>query len=125
MDVVERTHIERNGHEIVYRDETGTIQPIGPETLVSMNFWGFTPSFFDHLKKGFTRFIQDNGDNPKAEFYIPTVVNDLIRKDIATVKVLNGQVQWFGMTYREDREMVVKMVRTLVEQGEYPENLWG
>jgi len=125
MDVVERTHIERKGHMIVYRDETGTTRPISPETLVSMNFWGFTPSFFDHLKDGFTRFINDDGDNPKAEFYIPTVVNDLIRKNTATVKVLNGPVQWFGMTYREDREMVVKMIRTLVEQGEYPENLWG
>jgi hypothetical protein len=90
-----------------------------------MNFWGFTPSFFNFLKKGFGDFIKKNADNLKAEFYIPTMVNALIKSKEASVRILDCNEQWFGMTYKEDREMVVKKIRELVKQGLYPENLWG
>jgi dTDP-glucose pyrophosphorylase len=124
VDVVERTHIERKDSDIVYRDETGADVKLADNTVVSMNFWGFTPSFFRHLKSGFEAFIRKHGEDPKAEFYIPSMVNMLIQKKITTVKVLSCNDQWFGMTYKEDRLAVVKSIRNLVEKGVYPENLW-
>lgn len=124
LDVVERTHILRNNGKIIFQDEKGSEVPLDDETIVSMNFWGFTPSLFKYLKQGFEEFIRKNFDNPKAEFYIPGMVNDLIRTGKAGVKVLSSDAQWFGMTYKEDRIAVVKSVRNLVDQGVYPENLW-
>ena len=125
VDVVERTHIERLASGIQFKDEAGTMTPIPDGAVVSMNFWGFTPSFFSHLKSGFASFIRDNADNLKAEFYIPSMVNSLIKSGTATVKVLSCEEQWFGMTYKEDRLSVVKSIRALVADGVYPENLWG
>lgn len=124
-DVVERTHIERKDHTIFYRSENGQDIPLMDNTIVSMNFWGFTPAFFRHLKSGFDAFIRKNGDDPKAEFYIPSMVNTLIKNGTATVRVLESNARWFGMTYREDRLAVVKSIRQLVDAGEYPENLWA
>jgi len=90
-----------------------------------MNFWGFTPSFFNQLNAGFTAFIRENADNPKAEFYIPSVVNQLIQSGKVRVKVLNCQGRWFGMTYKEDRPIVIKSIRQLIKRKVYPEKLWG
>ena len=125
VDVVERTQIERKEGVIAYKDEHGEPVTLPGETIVSMNFWGFTPSLFGFLKSGFEEFIRKNGDDIKAEFYIPSVVNNLINSGNATVRILHCEDQWFGMTYREDREMVVKSIRKLVKNGVYPENLWG
>jgi NDP-sugar pyrophosphorylase family protein len=125
VDVVERTHIERREGVIVYKDGKDNLVPISDDSIVSMNFWGFTPSFFNFLKKGFGDFIKKNADNLKAEFYIPTMVNALINSKEASVRILDCNEQWFGMTYKEDRETVVKKIRELVKQGLYPENLWG
>lgn len=125
VDVVERTHIVRNGDEILFTDEHGTSAGLPPKTIVSMNFWGFTPSFFGYLREGFKTFIHQNAGNPKAEFYIPYMVNELVKSATATVKVLPSSGQWFGMTYKEDREVVVNSLRRLVAAGVYPENLWG
>ena len=122
--VEERTHIERHGNEIGFQTESGLIEMISPGTIVSMNFWGFTPSFFHHLRQGFTRFIHENAEKPKAEFYIPAMVNELIQNGTATVQVLESTGQWFGMTYKEDRELVVKKMHELVAAGIYPEKLW-
>lgn len=123
VDVVERTWIERRGKEIVYRDEAGRFIPLPEKAVVSMNFWGFTPSVFGYLKSGFLEFIKEKGDDPSSEYYIPAAVNRLIRSDIATVKVLPCSSRWYGVTYREDREMVVNGVRRLIEKGVYPEKL--
>jgi hypothetical protein len=90
-----------------------------------MNFWGFTPSFFGFLKQEFGAFIRKNADDLKAEFYIPGVVNELTASRRASLQVLRTGGQWFGMTYREDREKVVMSIRELVNRGEYPEKLWG
>ncbi len=125
VDVVERTRIERKGEVISYVDEKGDTVAVPAESIVSMNFWGFTPSFFAFLQKGFHEFITRNASDPKAEFYIPTVVNDLIRSRRASVRILPCQEQWFGMTYREDRPKVVASIRELIRRGAYPENLWG
>ena len=125
VDVVERTHIERRGTGIAYKTEHDQYVQVPDDTLVSMNFWGFTPSLFAFLNKGFETFIKENADDLKAEFYIPSVVNELIRSRQAAVRILQSNDKWFGMTYKEDRETVVKSIRRLVRSGVYPENLWG
>lgn len=124
VDVVERTSIERTSEGIVYREGNEQAVIIPPGSTVSMNCWGFTPSFFKHLQTGFKDFIMNNHENPKAEFYIPSVVNHLIQSGKAGVKVLSCDEQWFGMTYQEDRTLVVDSIRMLIRQGVYPQKLW-
>ncbi|MEI7661530.1 MAG: sugar phosphate nucleotidyltransferase [Bacteroidota bacterium] len=125
VDVVERTQIEKLETGIAYRDEKGLNVNIAGSTIVSMNFWGFTPSFFGYLNSAFEAFIARNAGNLKAEFYIPSVVNDLIKTNTALVRILQCDEKWFGMTYKEDRDSVVRSIRNLVKRGVYPENLWG
>jgi len=124
LEVTERTIIERTEDGIAYRDENDVAIIIPENTIVSMNFWGFTPSFFQFLETGFRKFINKNSENLKAEFYIPSVVNDLVSSGTATVKLLDCREKWFGMTYREDREMVVAKLQEQVDQQIYPGNLW-
>lgn len=123
-EVTERTRIERLPEGVAWRDENNKPVYIPDNTVVSMNFWGFTPAFFGQIETGFTEFLRRHGQDPKAEFYIPTLVNDLIRERKASVKILGSRDSWFGMTYREDRERVVRNIRELVTQGIYPERLW-
>ncbi len=89
-----------------------------------MNFWGFTPTFFEQLDRDFRKFIAENANKLKAEFFIPLVVNNLIKSNEASVKVLTSTAQWFGVTYREDKPVTIKKVKELVKKGVYPENLW-
>jgi len=124
-NVVERTQIERRDVGIIFRDEAGREVFLSEQTVVSMNFWGFTPSFFSYLDAGFKNFIRDGADDPKAEYYIPTAVNQLIQTKKASVRVLSCNEKWYGMTYKEDREVVVAGIRQLIEKGEYPEKLWS
>lgn len=123
LDVVERTQIARGEKGICF-SEKGQEFPLADDTTVSMNFWGFTPSFFGFLRTGFDDFIRKNVNELKSEYYIPTEVNHLIRERRATVRVLPCVEKWFGMTYHEDREQVVKNIRSLIKIGVYPENLW-
>jgi dTDP-glucose pyrophosphorylase len=118
--VTERTKIARDAQGIACLDDDGSTLYLSEETTVSMNFWGFTPSLFNHLDAGFREFIRANASSPKAEFYIPSVVNDLMAKGIATVRILPSRDAWFGMTYKEDRSMVVSRIRALVDEGVYP-----
>ena len=122
--VTERTKIEQTPGGIAYKDESDQPVIIPENTIVSMNFWGFTPSFFDELDKGFRKFINDHADDVKSEFYIPTQVNELVNTKKATVRILESREKWFGMTYREDREMVIGQMRNLVDKQIYPHNLW-
>jgi NDP-sugar pyrophosphorylase family protein len=124
VEVTERTKIEKDANGIAYIDESGRSSYLDKQTTVSMNFWGFTPSFFKHLESGFLEFIHANASSPKAEFYIPTVINDLLKRNMASVRILPCSDQWFGMTYREDRELVVSRIRELIKMGIYPANLW-
>lgn len=123
-DVVERTKIVRTSEGIAYKDEQDQSVYLPPDTVVSMNFWGFTPSFFGYLDEGFRTFIKSHHHDPKAEYFIPSEVNHLINQGIAQVKVLSCDEQWFGMTYQEDRSTVVEGIRDLIEKGVYPEKLW-
>lgn len=90
----------------------------------SMNLWGFTPDLFPALEARFPAWLRANAPNPKAEWYIPFVVDEMIREDAAEVAVLPTESAWFGVTYREDKPLVVAAVRKLVEAGEYPAKLW-
>ena len=123
-DVVERTSIQRLGDQIIYKDEQDQVRPIPGDAVVSMNFWGFTPSFFPRLKDLFVDFLKESGHLPKSEFYIPFAVNKLIKSGQASVKVLNTSAEWFGVTYKEDRPLVVNRFKELAETGKYPTPLF-
>jgi hypothetical protein len=122
--VVERTQVMRVDGNVCYKDENDQWVPIGDHTPVSMNMWGFTPDYFRFSDDYFIQFLKDNAENPKAEFYIPLLVNDLILSGKVTVKVLDTPSKWFGITYAEDRPEVVAKLRELVESGVYPSPLW-
>jgi NDP-sugar pyrophosphorylase family protein len=122
--VVERTRVERTPAGIVYREEDGRLVPLPPEKAVSMNFWGFTPTYFEFCREVFVEFLGRNAENPKAELFIPLVVNRLIKDGRAKVRVLPTSGTWFGVTYREDKPRVVAALRRLVDSGDYPERLW-
>ena len=122
-DVIERTSIIRKNEEIIFEDN-GKKVTIGGSTIVSMNFWGFTPDFFEQTEKDFKDFIVKNASQLKAEFYIPYVVNKLIKNKEATVEVLTSDARWFGVTYQEDKPVTIEKINQLVHQGFYPENLW-
>jgi len=124
QDVVERTHIEKKENGIFFEDEHKNQTLINDNTLVSMNFWGFTPMFFKQLENRFPQFIKDNLNKIKAEFFIPTVVNEMIEENIGKTKVLESTAAWFGVTYQEDRPVVVESIQKLIKEGKYPKNLW-
>lgn len=92
---------------------------------VSMNMWGFTHPLFSVLKDRFPIWLERNAGNIKAEWYIPFVVDELVKEGIATVSVLPTESRWFGVTYREDKPKVVEAISKLVEEGVYPERLLG
>ena len=123
--VVERTAIAYNEkHEISFTDENGKEQILDPNTPVSMNLWGFTPDYFEFSEKYFVDFLKENINTPKAEFFIPLVVNELVTKGDATVKVLDTDSKWFGVTYAADRQGVVDKFAELHANGEYPEKMF-
>ena len=123
-DVVERTAIERIGGKVTYRDENGCPVEIPDETPVSMNMWGFTPDYFDYSEAYFKEFLHTGLDNPKSEFYIPSMVNKLVGEGTVKVRVLDTDSRWFGVTYAADRASVVEKLQALVESGEYPAKLF-
>lgn len=123
-DVVERTAIESKDGHIVFPDENGVEMEIPFDTPVSMNMWGFTPEYFEYTEEAFKAFLKEHGQELKTEFYIPTLVNDLIKAGKATCQVLDTPAKWFGVTYADDRQMVVDKIKALVEAGVYPNKLF-
>lgn len=124
--VRERTKIQRFGDEVKYTENGEDWVVIPAHSTVSMNMWGFTPSFFKELDEIFPRFLKANIETmSKVEFYLPYVVNQLLDEKKARVKVLPVQEKWFGVTYPEDRASVQEAIRGLVRQGIYPESLWA
>ena len=123
--IVERTQIGYGKErDIVFMDENGIKQTLDPDTLVSMNMWGFTPDYFDYSNSQFKVFLKENIDNLRAEFYIPSMVNYLIVRGKAQVKMLESTSKWFGVTYAEDRPGVVEKLAELHREGVYPEKLF-
>ncbi|MDX2279661.1 MAG: nucleotidyltransferase [Saprospiraceae bacterium] len=122
-DVTERTKIERFEDGIFYIDETSARNPLADNTPVSMNFWGFHPTVFQELEEQFRAFVLENMDKPKAEFYIPKVVNTLIENGKVTCSVMTSDSQWYGVTYPEDKETVQGALAAMATSGVYPESL--
>ncbi len=118
-DIVERTAISRDANGVISDPEAGEI---AEGTLVSMNMWGFTPSFLDELESGLRTFMtEDLPKNPaKGEYYLPFAVDHLIQNGQATAKVLQTSAQWYGVTYKEDKPVVVDALRRMTEAGLYP-----
>ncbi len=124
INVTERTKIikQENG-EIAFLDE-GNPVVLGENTPVSMNFWGFMPSVFPEIKDLFETYARENFDAPKAEFYIPKVMSYLIDSEKGNCKVFESASDWFGVTYPEDKEMVISQLNRLIGEGKYPNKLW-
>ncbi len=123
--IIERTNIKNHENKIEYTNiNTDDKVVLNPETIVSMNFWGFTTDVFEYAEKEFDHFFKENESSDTAEFYLPTIVNAIINKGILKVKVLKTETEWFGVTYKEDKENVINKVRQKIETGEYPMHLW-
>jgi UTP-glucose-1-phosphate uridylyltransferase len=122
-DITEHKKLKRDGNEISSLTENGKIILTGNER-VSMNLMGFLPSMFDHLRQQFAAFLEANYLNNSAEFFLPSAMNEVIKSGKARVKVLPTMEKWFGVTYREDREMVMNSLKELVDRGVYPTSLW-
>ncbi|WP_299525854.1 sugar phosphate nucleotidyltransferase [uncultured Lutibacter sp.] len=122
--ITERTHIEKIEGGLKFKDENENLIPISEETIVSMNFFGFTPKYFELSESLFENFLEENYKAPKAEFFIPLVVNHLIVNNMATMEVLKSNARWFGVTYKQDKEYVTSEIQKLKDAKVYPENLW-
>ncbi len=122
-EINERTKVYAKDGGIVY-EEDGKESPLDASTPVSMNFWGFTPDVFEVTEKLFVEFAAKNEDSPKSEFFIPLIADHLIQNNIATFKVIPTDAKWFGVTYKEDKEIVQENINKLVTDGVYPTKLW-
>jgi len=125
QSVTEITSIRRKGGEIVYQDPAGAEVPLSGAEMVSMNMMGFTPSFFGYCRTYFEAFLRQSGHELTTEFYLPKLVNQLVREGKARVQVLPTPANWFGVTYLEDKPLVVEKIAALVAAGAYPRQLWG
>ncbi len=126
VNITERTKIFPEGDKIYYIENALEV-PLPPDTPVSMNFWGFDPSVFPFIQKLFIQFLQENVENPKAEFFIPIVGDAFIdlKNGKGEIKVIPTYAQWFGVTYKEDAPAVRNDIHALIENGEYPQNLYA
>jgi hypothetical protein len=122
--IVEMMKIEHDGNGAKNTEPDGKVVPLTGDEPVSMNFWGFTPALFPQLREEFDKFLRRAGGEQKSECYIPVTVGELVNSGRARVKVLRSPDSWIGVTYREDRPVVVEGIRKLIVKGEYPEKLW-
>lgn len=122
--IVERTNISLIDKRIIYT-ENNQEKEIQKNSLVSMNFWGFTPTVFQEMDMLFYQFLKENYLTEKEEFYLPSVVNHLLETKKATVKVLETNSSWLGVTYKEDKALVASKITELKKDGIYPKNLWN
>ena len=114
--VVERTKIK----DCKFTEDDGaTWTELSPDTLVSMNLWGFKPDVFGYIEEGFRNFLTEKINVPKSEYYLPLVVSELIEKDIKKVRVLTAEDKWYGVTYKEDKPQVVAAIEEMIAKGYY------
>jgi hypothetical protein len=121
--VTEMTKLVRAGDVAENREDADNPVKVPLDSRVSMNLWGFTPELFAELERRFPEWLAENGAKEKSEWYIPFVVDELIREGKASCRVLPTDSSWFGVTYREDKPYVMAEIKKLVDAGEYPENL--
>lgn len=124
QEINERTKVYAKDGQIVYEEDNGTVTPLHEDARASMNFWGFTPAIFEQAKPMFTRFVEANENNPKAEFFIPLMAEELVKTGQASFKVIPTSSKWFGVTYKEDKPIVQKSLEELIANGTYPSKLW-
>ena len=127
IKINERTHIEKRGEGAAYTEDEGkTWTELPKDSVVSMNMWGFSASILRELKERFPEFLDKNlAENPmKCEYFLPFVVDELLQEKKATVKVLKSEDKWYGVTYKEDKPMVMDAVQKMKDQGLYPQKLW-
>ena len=127
QEIVERKGIEKEGDGGRFSEDGKTYTSLPGSTVVSMNFWGFTSSFIAHARRIFPQFLQRTmqTDTMTGEFYLPAAIAQLLAENAARVRVLKSHDRWFGVTYREDKPMVVESIARLTAQGLYPDDLWN
>lgn len=126
VDIIETSGIIQEGNQAKAKDEDGNDTWINLDTVVSMNMWGFKPSLFGGLEKGFEDFLSNiSPEDIKKEYLLPEMVGNLINSDKAKVKVLKTSDKWFGVTYKEDKDLVVASIKDLVDKGIYPAKLFS
>lgn len=125
VGVTERHKIQRTDAGIIFVDEHETARSLDDNAIVSMNLWGLPAQIFPEIERQFLEFFEASKDNPKAEFYIPAVINRLLSEGRATVSVLPNEGQWYGVTYREDKDIAQQAFAGFAQQGKYPSPMWG
>lgn len=123
--IVERKHIELIKGKTMLKDSSGKFIPIDGKTIISMNFWGFTPRCFEFGNQLFEKFLENNKTDLEAEFFLPSIVSEILKSKIASVEVLKSDAKWFGVTYKKDKPIVKKAIQELRDKGIYPKNLWS
>ena len=121
--ITERTEIVKRGNGAAFIEE-GKENKLTGDEIVSMHMMGFTPIVFNNFEEDFISFMGEKGTELKSEFYLPTVLNNLVQTGKSTVKVLKTNSVWFGVTYKDDKPIVVEKINELVENGAYPKQLW-
>lgn len=127
VGITERTRIEKRGDGAAFTEDEGkTWTDLPADTTVSMNMWGFTAGILDEIDRGFAAFLEEGlAKNPmKCEYFLPTVVSALLEAGRASVAVLHSKDKWYGVTYKEDKPVVMNAIRKMKEDGVYPDNLW-
>ncbi len=122
--VIECIKIKREGDGIIRYKNGETFSELDENSLVSMNMWGFLPSYFEYCENLFIDFLHNEGEKPEAEFFIPKLIDHLIQNKILNVQVLDTESDWFGVTYQEDKPFVSEKINFLLEKGVYPQRLW-
>jgi len=123
-DIVERTQIREEQGKIVYKDNASQSFSLAHDTAVSMNFWGFTPDIFKKFGNSFRSFLNNNIKDLKSEFFLPDWINEKIHLDEIKVKVISSLLQWIGVTYPEDKPIIISRLNYLAEKGYYPQKLF-
>ena len=125
IKVDEHTHVQLIDGAVMAQGPDGGMKKLSEDTIVSMNFWGFTPALFDQLEQGLVRFLTERGEDAGAEYFLPAMVSDCIHAGDASVTVLPTNEKWLGITYREDKPTFQQAIKEMIRRGAYPEKLWG
>ena len=125
VDIEECKQIGTDENGVISFPDGESVRILQPDSPVSMNMWGFYPSYFSFFEREFGSFLEKEGQELKSEYYIPNLVDTLIKSGERQTKVLECDAEWFGVTYREDKDFVSNRLKGLIESGVYPENLWS
>ena len=124
LSIIERTKIQKINNKIVFLDEENKSTELNENSITSMNFFGFTKKFFDFSENVFIEFLEKNYLKENSEFYIPTIINEFLNSKKMNMKVIKTRSNWFGVTYKEDKNHVINEIKKLKKLGIYPDILW-